>query len=66
MSSAVTGAIRRGDRGLLEYATALINVNESAGSAAAGWDLAAERSFCEKDDEVLATHVALQDRQAED
>jgi hypothetical protein len=36
-SCAVTGAIRRGgDRGLFEYATALINVNESAGKRGSG------------------------------
>jgi hypothetical protein len=35
VSSALTGAIRTGgDRGLFEYATALINVNETARSVA--------------------------------
>ncbi|SHL27807.1 hypothetical protein SAMN05444159_5499 [Bradyrhizobium lablabi] len=37
MSSALIGDIRTGgDRGLFEYATALINVNETAGSLVPG------------------------------
>jgi hypothetical protein len=37
VSSALAGDIRTGgDRGRFEYATALINVNETAGSVAAG------------------------------
>jgi len=40
VSSALTDAIRTGgDRGLFEYATALINVNESAGNRGAGHGL---------------------------
>ena len=64
MSSAFTGAIRTGgDRGLFEYATALINVNESAGKRGAGNGAArAEIILSEKERGALQANAALQDR----
>jgi hypothetical protein len=66
VSSALTGDIRTGgDKGLFEYATALMNVNETARSIAAGMELSRQEIILpHKERRALQTRAAPQDRRA--
>jgi hypothetical protein len=66
VSSALTGDIRTGgDRDLFEYATALINVNETARGVAAGMELSRREIILpHKERRASQARAAPQDRRA--
>ena len=65
MSSALTGDIRTGgDRGLCEYAAALINVKETARSVAAGMELSGGIVLLDNERRAVQARAMPQGRRA--